>query len=483
MPAKPVLGLYFTDSFIEIAQVSSDRSRLDLYGSSFLPQGLVINGEIKNTDEFKNELRKLLATTKPRSIRYGEKVVIGVSDNRVFLREFSLPKYVGKEIEEAIDYQVRSMLPLLPSGVETDWEIIGRDVEGKVEVLLAAIPKSVVQSYMSAVTDIGLDVIAIEPAVFANIRIIKPALLKQKDQLLVYMGDNFAEFTYLTNGNPRFSDFLTSEEIAKKEGITNSIRDYVIFSNSKHPNRPISEIVISGFSDQIGALVNNFRSQGVAATLATSRLSGSRLADRGLLHTAHGLSLKPSVTTNLFNLLPLEHRLAMLRNKLLGRWRLVLDTLIVLTLLISGGLFYVYRTSLESHNVTANLDGEYRREFELPANKQLIDSSRELNLLSDQLIRLRESTGGESNLFYELSATTPTGITLTSLVYARGSGSVRLADQNSNWALTGTAISRQEVLDFYNKLISLADFSNGKLYLGSLEKGTSITFRIANQAK
>lgn len=483
MPAKPVLGLYFTDSFVEIAQVSNDRSRLELYGSISLPQGLVINGEIKNTNEFKNELRKLLAVTKPRAVRYGEKVVIGVSDNKVFLREFSLPKYVGKEIEEAIDYQVRSMLPLLPSGVETDWEIIGRDAEGKVEVLLAAIPKTVVQSYMSVVTDIGLDVIAIEPAVFANIRIIKPGLLKQKDQLLVYMGDNFAEFTYLTNGNPRFSDFLTSDEITKKDGITNSIRDYVIFSNSKHPNRPISEIVISGFNDQITALVNNFRSQGVAATLAVSRLSGSRLAAQGLLHTAHGLSLKPSVITNQFNLLPLDYRLSMLRNKLLGRWRFILNTLTVLTLLASGALFYIYRTSVESHNSIANFDREYRAEFSLPSNIQLIDSARELNLLSDQLVRLRGSTGGESNLLYELSATTPAGITLTSLVYARGSGSIRLPDENSNWALTGTAVSRQVVLDFYNQLISLDNFSNGKLYFGSLEKGSAITFRIANQTK
>ena len=258
MPAKPAIGLYFTDRFAEVSQISSDGSRLACFGQLPLPSGFIVNGEIKDSAGLIKVLNQLLISTQPHPISYGEKVVVGVSDNRVFLREFTLSKFAGKEIEEAINYQVRSLLPLLPSGVETDWQIIGHDVEGQIEVLLAAIPKTVIQSYLSVVSATGLVVVAIEPAVFANIRIVVPSQFKGKDQLLIYLGDNFAEFTYITNGNPRFSDYLSDSEITKKGGISNAIRDYVVFSNSKHPNRPVREIVISGANPQIQPFVHNF---------------------------------------------------------------------------------------------------------------------------------------------------------------------------------------------------------------------------------
>lgn len=483
MPAKPAIGLYFTDHFVEISQISGDGTRLICFGQVPLPTGYVINGEIKDNGGFVKVLNQLLATTQPHPIKFGEKVVVGVSDNKVFLREFTLPKYAGKEIEDAIDYQVRSLLPLLPSGVETDWQIIGHDAEGQIEVLLAAIPKTVIQSYLSAVSATGLQVVAIEPAVFANIRIVKPAQFKGKDQLLVFLGDNFAEFTYITNGNPRFSDFLPDSEITKKGGISNAIRDYVVFSNSKHPNRPVREIIISGFNPQVQALVDGFKAQNVAAYLADSRLSTAVVKGSSLLHTAHGLSLKTFDTAGTFNLLPLEFRLEVIRERLVSNWKVVLNLLIFTTLLGIVGMYYLYRTAQQELVQIESLGEVYRQQLGEPQNLSLVESAKELNLLSDQLLLLREGTGGEDGILRQLSEVAPAGLTLTSLVYGRGPGSIRLSDKNSTWALTGTSSSRQLVLDFYNRLLSQSSFANGRLYFGSLEKETAVNFRIASQTK
>ncbi len=481
MPSKPALGLYFTDQFIEVSRISGDGTRLVDFGQLNLPVGVIVNGEIKDAGVFRKALRQLLESTQHRSVRFGDKTVIGVSDNRVFLREFTIPKYAGKEIEEAIDYQVRSLLPVLPVGVETDWQIIGHNLEGEIEVLMAAVPKTVVASYLAAATDVGLKVAAVEPAVFANVRVIKHEQMKGKDQLLVYLGDTFAEFTYLTNGHPRFSDYLPDTEIAKKGGISNSIRDYVIFSNSKHPTRPIREIIISGFNSQTETLVADFQAKKVAAYLATSRLAGAETNDHNLLHTSAGLSLKTFDGESAYNLLPLEFRFEMIRERLIGRWKVVLILLTLLTMVGIGGLFYVYRTAMTNQSDLDALAGSYREEINLPSNQLLISSASELNDLSDQLLLLREATGGESEILREIALITPEGVALTSLVYSRGPGSVRLLDPNSNWALTGVAVSRQLVLDFFNRLLTTEGFKNGRLYFGSLEKEAEVNFRIASQ--
>lgn len=480
MSAKPVLGLYFTDHFIEISQVSAEGTRLVRFNRLPLPPGLVVNGEVKGPAGLIGVLLQLLATARPRPIRSGEDVVIGVEDNRVFLREFSLPKYAGKEIEGAIKWQVRSILPVLPPGVETDWQIIGRSAEDEIEVLLAAIQKNVIESYVAVAVAAGLQVVAVEPAVFANIRVIKPELLRGKNQLLVYIGDNFAEFTYMTNGNPRFSDFLPEAEVRKKGTIVDIIRDYVSFSNSKHLTRPVSEIIISGFGPQVESIVATLSALNVAVFLAVSRLTAADIENHNLLYTSHGLSLK-TLDPPSFNLLSLDFRLDVIRRHLVATWKAVLSGLVVLTLLGSLGLYYLYQAAQVRQVGLINLKEQYQQELAQPQNQDLIKQAGQLNRLTDQLMLLRDTTGGESGLLRQIAAVAPEGLSLSSLVYSRGPGSQKLADPKGVWAITGTASSRTLVLDFYNRLLAQPDFINGRLYFGSLEKETAISFRIASQ--
>ena len=64
MPAKPSLGLYFNDTFIELSQVSADGKRLESFNQLVLPPGLVVNSEIKNRIGFVQVLEQLFGTEK-----------------------------------------------------------------------------------------------------------------------------------------------------------------------------------------------------------------------------------------------------------------------------------------------------------------------------------------------------------------------------------------------------------------------------------
>lgn len=481
MPAKPSLGLYFTDSFIEVSRVSADSTKLETFSQMSLSVGLVVNGEIKNSIQFVSILKQLFASAKPYPIRLDEEVVIGVMDNRVFLREFVVPNILGKDIDDAIEYQVRSLLPVMPAGVQTDWQIIGKDAEGGIEVLLAAIPINIIEGYVAICTAAGMRVVAIEPAVFANIRVINQAQLSGRNQLLVYLGDNFGVFSYITSGNPRFSDFLAQVEIEKNGGLVKTVQAYINFANSKHQTRLVSEIVVSGSRQDLDNFIPGLKIEHIPAIKAISRLAKTQVLNHTLLHTAHGLSLKNTSDQTSINVLPMDYRLAVIRERLTGSWKVVLNLLILFTVVGLGGLYYLYSSELMQKTNLQTQKQLYDQELLLKDNLDLINQTNDLNKITSQLVILRSVTGGENLILRELSSVTPTGVTLASLVISRSPGAKKLLDNKSSWIMTGNANSRGLVLEFYNNLIKNPDFATGKLYFGSLEKDIGLTFRIANQ--
>lgn len=481
MPAKSSLGLYFTDNFIEISQVSSDGSRLDKFNQMSLLQGLVVNSEIKDVAAFTSVLRQLLGTAKPSSINPNSEVVIGVNDNRVFLREFVVTSVPGQNLDDAIEYQVRSLLPVLPADVETDWQIIGKNSDGQIEVLLSAIPKYIIESYVSVCTSIGLKVVAVEPAVFANIRIIDPSQIQGKNQLLVHLGDNFGVFSYITSGNPRFSDFLPQSEIEKNGDIGKSIQAYVNFANSKHPNRPVQEVIISGSRQDIQQSVAELRAQGIPAVKAGGRLGHTGVLNHSLLHTGHGLSLKTLVSGQTPNLLPVNFRMDAMKGRYVSSWKTLLYFLILMTILGIFGQAYLYSNTVDRETRLMVQKDQYEKQLKLPESVDLIKQTDRINTITGQLVTLRSIVGGEENILRQLSALTPNGIILSSLIYARNPGVKKLTDSGNSWIMTGTSNSRAIVLEFYEKLIASPEFSGGQLYFGSLEKDIGLTFRIASQ--
>ncbi len=481
MPARPAIGIYFNDDFIEVSLVGSDLSKLVMYNQLALPSGLVVNGEIKDLPRVSQALIKLLSEVSPEPITSGTDVVVGISDNRVFLREFVLPRLSGRDVNEAIDWQVKSLLPVLPGEVETDRMIIGKDSSGLIAVLLAAVPKGIVKSYMDLVEGVGLNVIGIEPAVFATIRVIDPNQLKGKNQLLVFLGDGYAEFIFITGGNARFSDFLTLADVESKGGILACVREYVTFANSRHPDRPVQEILISGFSQTIPEVAKRLQETSLPVVIAVSRLKSGNVRGQSLLHTSHGLSLKTALDEPSINILPEAIRLDEVKSKLTSTWKTVFSVLSAISVLGIIALVFLWQSTRMRLVSLRSLGVSYRAELSSSASAELIKKTEEVNILTDRLVLLRKSSGGEDGLLNELQNTTPLGITLTSFVYSRKLGGDVLIDKTSSWLITGNANSRQLVLDFYDSLLKLKDFSNGRLYFGSLEKETGITFRIASQ--
>lgn len=479
MPANPSLGLCFTDEFIEISQFSTDGTRVESFNQMALPQGVVINSDIKNSTVFAQALRQLLSTAKPSAIPFDQELVVGVNDSRVFLRVFTVPNMAGKNINDIIEYQIRTLIQVLPSDMETDWQIIGKDDDGQIEVLLVAIPRDLINSYVSACSLAGLRVIAIEPTVFASIRTINQAQFQGKNQLLVYLGDNFGIFSYLTGGNPRFSEFVTKTEIDQGGSLLKTVQTYINFANSKNVNRPVQEVLVTGSKLDLDEDVKNIELDGVFAVKAVSRTLGTSSEKLSPLRISAGLSLKTLIGQSTVNILPVDLRLEVVRQRMTSSWKSILDMLILFSLIVLIGLFYIYRNATERRNEIGKIKSGYEQQLSLPESQALIKQAESLNKVTSRLVNLREIVGGEEVVLQELTQVTPPGITITSMMMTRMPGSKRLKD-GSDWIITGIARSRPVVLNFYKELIKFPEYQDGTLYFGSLEKNSELTFRIAN---
>lgn len=72
-----------------------------------------------------------------------------------------MPKLGEKDIEEAVKYEIDQSFPIPATDLYLDWEIV-KETEDKTIVLLAAAPRSIVDSYIQLFKEIDMEPLALE---------------------------------------------------------------------------------------------------------------------------------------------------------------------------------------------------------------------------------------------------------------------------------------------------------------------------------
>lgn len=87
----------------------------------------------------------------------------------MFTRILDLPKLNEKDIEEAINYEVEQSIPIAANDLIYDWQTINQ-TEEKSTIVLAAAPKSIVNSYMQLFKILNVEPLALEMSLAAIAR-------------------------------------------------------------------------------------------------------------------------------------------------------------------------------------------------------------------------------------------------------------------------------------------------------------------------
>ena len=175
---KPTLGLDLSDLSLKIVQLKRKKQGLPLvnFVKEDIPAGFIKGGEIKKEKELtvilKGALKKIKGEFPQR-----KQVICNLPEEKVFIRIIQLPLMEEEELGQAVKWEAEAHIPLSIDEVYLDWQIIERP-DGHLDhhnILIAAAPRFLVDSYLSFLKKSGLEPIALEPESVAVVRsLIKP---------------------------------------------------------------------------------------------------------------------------------------------------------------------------------------------------------------------------------------------------------------------------------------------------------------------
>ncbi len=159
-----VVGLDIGTSAVKAVELRPRGSGYELvgFGMAYVPAGAIQGGEIKEPEAVQQAIRQALT----RGGVQATDAVIGVSGGSVIAKRVNLPKMSESELGDSIRWEAEQHIPFDIDDVNIDFQILRQDGP-QLEVMLVAVKKGKVQSYVDVVAACGLSVAVVDVDVFA----------------------------------------------------------------------------------------------------------------------------------------------------------------------------------------------------------------------------------------------------------------------------------------------------------------------------
>jgi type IV pilus assembly protein PilM len=126
--------------------------RLLHFGVVPLPEESIVNREITNPVAVSETVKSLSSQVGLKS----KQVCSSLSGNSVIVKRMTLEVQNPKELDEQIEFEAEHYIPFDISEVVLDYQLLSPIKEKRADILLVAVKKSVLESYLGAVEQAGL---------------------------------------------------------------------------------------------------------------------------------------------------------------------------------------------------------------------------------------------------------------------------------------------------------------------------------------
>lgn len=230
------VGLDVGTNTLRAVQVASGRPGPTLVkcGTIDVPAGAVVDGEVIDVEATAQALGRLW-----RSENFSTKrVVLGLANQKVIVRLIELPHMEGEELKGAIRYQAQDFIPIPVEEAIIDYQVLREFVdedqdERKIEVLLVAAQKDMINQAVAMVTRAGLTPDAIEVSSLALVRSLLPEVPVVPSEEELSNGDKAIALINIASGTtnivvvedhlPRFSRVSTFGGNAFTEAVADRL--------------------------------------------------------------------------------------------------------------------------------------------------------------------------------------------------------------------------------------------------------------------
>lgn len=472
---KTARGLLIDDEFIEILEVKRGRRGLTVGNYSWrrLAEGIVSRGRVIRPKELAEEIRQLVAGG--RSGPINGPVVLGLPQEQVIIKVFTLPKFDDKDATEAINWHISSLGPVVPKEAYFAHKVVGKSDASGLTVLLAAAPKAVVDDYLEAAGLADIKVMAVEPVALSRIRLLNHKQLENKAVAMVSLAGGQLSIAIVNNAKLWFSQETRLKTYDQREIARLTGEMLRFFEERKEVNSPAIEAVVL-VSDPGGTTLLRTALKPLGLPLTDGEPEWSLTAsvviaspDKVSLSPVFGLALAGQLEErewlSLLPSWPQQKYRAESLSRLSQKTAIFAGiTVVGITLSLVGGW---WRLQQSSRSLAAEVLAQ-----QLPLNQDggVASWAAAVNRTVQRIELIEKQRSSQAEMLTQLAGLTPAGIRLTAL---------SMEFKQNSWSLSGIAENREAVLLFYEQLKQSRWFNQAKLYFSSLESSQGIIFRLS----
>lgn len=301
LKSSKAFGVDFNDRTLRLMQLKMKGKNQELGGwiERKIPQKTVVTGMIMEKEIFKDFF---LETIKKANGKIkGNRIIVSIPENKIFIRIITIPLMEEKEAEETIRWETESNIPISVDEVYFDWQIV-RKWENKMDVLVVASPMKIIDNYLKIFSEIGYQVVAFEPKSISTGRSVID--FKNKDYILVVdMGLENTNFAIYKENFPIFtstgsiSGKILTDAIMKTKGISiEKAESYKMkiglgaTPEEKQESFTIFEPVLATFIEEIKRTINFFNERLVLQEGIGEKNEDAKI--NGIILTGGGSNLK-----------------------------------------------------------------------------------------------------------------------------------------------------------------------------------------------
>lgn len=294
MARNKAVGLDIGTRTVSVAEVSikGGSPTVTDFAQAELPQGAVREGEIMDPEAVAATIKTAVAETSIRD----KKVLLGVANQRVVVRQVTLPYLPEDEMRQSLGFQVQEFIPIPVEAAELDFHTLDvtEDEDGQQfsQLLLVAAQKDMIAAHVEVANKAGLKPQGVDLNPFAVLRALhSESAIGDVTEVLVDIGAGVTSIVVHANGVPLFVRVLVfggdaiTEAVARAEGIdadAAEARKWQIRLDGQDPGSQAAATRVEAFVDELRSSLGYFRAQAADARIQRVVICGGTALMSGL---------------------------------------------------------------------------------------------------------------------------------------------------------------------------------------------------------
>jgi len=221
---KSTLGLDIGSHSIKAVEISREGKDFILLaaGSALTPPDSLTSAVPADQEALASAIKKLLRDTGVKS----RSVNIAIPESQVFTRVIDMPQLSPRELSSAISWEAEQYIPLPLDQVNVDFTVLRDSKEtgtGKMEVLLVASPKALLDKYLTILELAEVAPDCAETEIIAASRALVRSVPTVKTVMVVSLGAQTTDIAIIRNGVLSFTRSMSAGGEAFSRALVSSL--------------------------------------------------------------------------------------------------------------------------------------------------------------------------------------------------------------------------------------------------------------------